>query len=534
MEDMPTAPSSGERTGYGNRSRSDYGSGNRMGGGFGGFGGDRGDDDRYRRVDLPLPTKPPYTAHVGNLSFDATEEDISIYFSECEISSVRLVRDRNIDRPKGFGYVEFHSLEGLKKALELNNGQLAGRNVRVSVADPPKDRQDDRTNVDTWRRAGPLPPSEGPSMRRTNSRYNDNASDAGGESNFSRRGSGFGRNDRNDRNDRNEEGDGKFRDFNNWERKGPLPPATPTDTQSESGRPPRHDRGDRRRSPAVNPFDRERQPSLQGEERSERGDRPRRDYQRPPTERVQSAAERDNEWRRGARPEVPPEQVKEHKGQQAAAGSPPTGPRDKAPPSGPKGGYVPPPSPGAPATRPKLELKKRSENLPADANQPAAASESKSNPFGGARPIDTTAREREVEEKRARQAAERKAKEEKVKEEKKAAAQAARAEKTEKSEKKTQKAEGEPDTPTTGRSFEILRRSSAATGADDANAPELDPESTETKEELKQTKAVPKVQLPPETAPAPAPASAPATKPVDDEGWSTVTVKRGRGTNGKA
>ena len=37
-----------------------------------------------------------------------------------------------------FGYVEFQTLDGLKKALELNNGQLAGRNVRVSVADPRK------------------------------------------------------------------------------------------------------------------------------------------------------------------------------------------------------------------------------------------------------------------------------------------------------------------------------------------------------------------------------------------------------------
>ncbi|KAK6359670.1 hypothetical protein TWF696_000814 [Orbilia brochopaga] len=475
-----------------------------MGGGFGGFGGDRGDDRYPRRVELPLPTKPPYTAHVGNLSFDATEEDISIYFQECNISSVRLVRDRNVDRPKGFGYVEFHTLEGLKKALDLNNGQLAGRNVRVSVADPPKDRQDDRTNVDTWRRAGPLPPSEAPQMRRQNSRFNDNSSDAGGD-NFSRRGSGFGRSER------AEEGDGKFRDFNNWERKGPLPPPTPTDTQSESGRPPRHERGDRRRSPAVNPFDRERQPSLQGDDqRSERGDRPRRDYQRPAApERAPTAAEKDNEWRRGARPDVPPDQLKEqYKAQQAAAqstGSPPAGPqqagppRDKAPPSGPKERYIPPPSPGAPQTRPKLELKKRSENLPTDANQPAAA-DSKSNPFGGARPIDTTAREREVEEKRARQIAEKKAKEEKAKEEKKAAAQAARAEKAEKGDKK-----GKAD----------------ATG-DDANAAEADPEeSTETKEELKQTKAVPKVQLPPETA----------TKPVDDEGWSTV--KRGRGTNGK-
>jgi len=48
------------------------------------------------------------------------------------------VRDKVEDRPKGFGYVEYGSLEGLVKALELGGSQLAGRNVRVSVAEPRK------------------------------------------------------------------------------------------------------------------------------------------------------------------------------------------------------------------------------------------------------------------------------------------------------------------------------------------------------------------------------------------------------------
>ena len=42
------------------------------------------------------------------------------------------------DKPKGFGYVEFDSLDSLKKALERNQQSLCGRNVRVSVAEPRK------------------------------------------------------------------------------------------------------------------------------------------------------------------------------------------------------------------------------------------------------------------------------------------------------------------------------------------------------------------------------------------------------------
>ena len=50
--------------------------------------------------------------------------------------NVRIMKDRIDNRPKGFGYVEFEDLESLKRALTLADGQLAGRNVRVSVAEP--------------------------------------------------------------------------------------------------------------------------------------------------------------------------------------------------------------------------------------------------------------------------------------------------------------------------------------------------------------------------------------------------------------
>jgi RNA recognition motif-containing protein len=88
------------------------------------------------REELPLPSKPPYTAHLGNLSFDATEGDISDFFAECEVTNVRIVEDKLERKPKGFGYVEFGSVDGLKKALDLSGTQFQGRNIRVSVAEP--------------------------------------------------------------------------------------------------------------------------------------------------------------------------------------------------------------------------------------------------------------------------------------------------------------------------------------------------------------------------------------------------------------
>jgi hypothetical protein len=88
------------------------------------------------REELPLPSKPPYTAHLGNLSFDATEGDVTDFFADCEVTNVRIVEDKLDRKPKGFGYVEFGTVDGLKKALDLSGTQFQGRNVRVSVAEP--------------------------------------------------------------------------------------------------------------------------------------------------------------------------------------------------------------------------------------------------------------------------------------------------------------------------------------------------------------------------------------------------------------
>ena len=51
---------------------------------------------------------------------------------------MRIVEDKLDRKPKGFGYVEFGTLEGLKTALSLSNSNLGGRSVRVSVAEPRK------------------------------------------------------------------------------------------------------------------------------------------------------------------------------------------------------------------------------------------------------------------------------------------------------------------------------------------------------------------------------------------------------------
>jgi translation initiation factor 4B len=73
---------------------------------------------------------------LGNLSFDATVGDVTDFFTGCECINVRIIEDKMEMKPKGFGYAEFQTLEGLKSALTLNQTQFQGRNIRISVADP--------------------------------------------------------------------------------------------------------------------------------------------------------------------------------------------------------------------------------------------------------------------------------------------------------------------------------------------------------------------------------------------------------------
>jgi RNA recognition motif-containing protein len=171
MADLPTAPAASsapreERPGGFSRGFGDrYGGDESRDDGFSrGPRRDRDDESRprYSRPPAELPIEPPFTAHIANLSFDAVEDDLADFFKDMKIANIRVLRDRESDRPKGFGYIEFEDQESLKQALTLTGEPLHNRPVRVNIADPPKERTDrvpDRTETSSWRRATPLEPT---------------------------------------------------------------------------------------------------------------------------------------------------------------------------------------------------------------------------------------------------------------------------------------------------------------------------------------------------------------------------------------
>ncbi|KAM7327935.1 hypothetical protein ACRRTK_014302 [Alexandromys fortis] len=88
-----------------------------------------------------LPKSPPYTAFLGNLPYDVTEDSIKEFFRGLNISALCLPREpSNPDRLKGFGYAEFEDLDSLLSALSLNEESLGNRRIRVDVADQAQDK----------------------------------------------------------------------------------------------------------------------------------------------------------------------------------------------------------------------------------------------------------------------------------------------------------------------------------------------------------------------------------------------------------
>jgi RNA recognition motif-containing protein len=80
--------------------------------------------------------------YVGNLNYKATQEDLRKLFTEVgKAVAVNVIMDRETGRSKGFAFVEMESEEEAQEAIErLNNRQFQGRALRVSEAQPPRDR----------------------------------------------------------------------------------------------------------------------------------------------------------------------------------------------------------------------------------------------------------------------------------------------------------------------------------------------------------------------------------------------------------
>ncbi len=81
--------------------------------------------------------------YVGNLSYRVTSDMLGELFAQHgDVSSARVIMDRETNRSKGFGFVEMDNNDDANRAMEaLNNYELEGRAIRLNEAQPREPRQ---------------------------------------------------------------------------------------------------------------------------------------------------------------------------------------------------------------------------------------------------------------------------------------------------------------------------------------------------------------------------------------------------------
>lgn len=80
--------------------------------------------------------------YVGNISWGVSDEDLRAHFEKYgEVTDAVVMKDRETNRSRGFGFVTFANDADADAAIEaLNGSELDGRALTVNEARPPKER----------------------------------------------------------------------------------------------------------------------------------------------------------------------------------------------------------------------------------------------------------------------------------------------------------------------------------------------------------------------------------------------------------
>ena len=76
--------------------------------------------------------------YIGNMSYDTTEDNLRQAFEGFgEVSTVKVITDRDSGRPKAFAFVEMNGNDEAMAAISgLNGKELNGRELNVNEAKP--------------------------------------------------------------------------------------------------------------------------------------------------------------------------------------------------------------------------------------------------------------------------------------------------------------------------------------------------------------------------------------------------------------
>ncbi len=80
--------------------------------------------------------------YVGNLKYETTDAKLKeMFLAYGDVTSARVVSDRDTGRSKGFGFVEMPNDAQAKVAIEaFNEKEIDGRTLKVNEAKPREER----------------------------------------------------------------------------------------------------------------------------------------------------------------------------------------------------------------------------------------------------------------------------------------------------------------------------------------------------------------------------------------------------------
>merc|ERR1719460_1291602 len=71
------------------------------------------------------------SVYVGSVDYSATPEELQEHFASCgTVNRVTILCDK-FRNPKGFAYIEFAEAEAVEQAVELNESDFKGRQLKV-------------------------------------------------------------------------------------------------------------------------------------------------------------------------------------------------------------------------------------------------------------------------------------------------------------------------------------------------------------------------------------------------------------------
>lgn len=71
--------------------------------------------------------------YIGNLAYTAVEEDLELAFESFGvIEDIKLMRDRETDRSRGFAFITFEKESEAEAAKAMDGKEVAGRALKVN------------------------------------------------------------------------------------------------------------------------------------------------------------------------------------------------------------------------------------------------------------------------------------------------------------------------------------------------------------------------------------------------------------------